>query len=56
MRDRVDVLEALWLWQTLRNWREVAKRMVRPNGISYTCDAIQAAVRRHDKHYRLHRT
>lgn len=48
MRDRIDVKEALRLWRIWRNWREVAARLVRPNGIPYTFDAVAKAVRRHD--------
>lgn len=49
MRDRIDVREALRLWWVWRNWREVAARLVRPNGMKYTHDAVSRAVRRFDK-------
>lgn len=49
MHDRIDVKEALRLWRVWQNWREVAVRLVRPNGMSYTAAAIAAAVRRHDR-------
>ena len=49
MRDRIDTREALRLWLIWRNWREVACRLVRPNGQNYTHDAVQKAVRRSDR-------
>lgn len=49
MRDRIDVQEAIRLWQVWRNWREVAARMVRPNGMKYAHDAVARAVRRADR-------
>lgn len=48
MRDRINVDEALRLWRVWQNWREVAVRLVRPNGQPYTFDAVAKAVRRHD--------
>lgn len=48
MRDQIDIDEAKRLYQILRNWREVARRMIRPNGMPYTFDAVQRAVRQHD--------
>lgn len=47
MRDRIDTREALRLWLIWRNWREVASRMIRPNGQTYTFDAVAAAVWRY---------
>jgi hypothetical protein len=44
MRDRIDTREALRLWLIWRNWRKVASRMARPNGQTYTPDAVQRAV------------
>lgn len=49
MRDRIDIAEALRLYHVWRNWREVAARMVRSNGMRFAHDAVQAAVRRHDR-------
>lgn len=49
MRDKIDIVEALRLYQILRNWREVACRMIRNNGMRFAHDAVQAAVRRHDR-------
>lgn len=48
MRERIDINEALRLYQIWRNWREVAARMIRDNGMRFAHDAVQAAVRRHD--------
>lgn len=47
MRDRIDTREALRLWLIWRNWREVACRMCRDNGQTYTADAVQKAVWRY---------
>lgn len=44
MRGRIDTREALRLWLIWRNWREVASRMSRDNGMTYTFDAVQKAV------------
>lgn len=44
MRDCIDTREALRLWLIWRNWRQVAHRLVRPNGQNYTADAVQKAV------------
>lgn len=49
MRDRIDTREALRLWLIWRNWREVASRMIRPSGQTYTTDAVQKAVRRYHR-------
>jgi hypothetical protein len=49
MRDRIDITDALRLYRIWRNWREVAKRMIRKNGMRFAHDAVQAAVRRHDR-------
>lgn len=49
MRDRIDIKEALRLDRVWMNWREVAKRMVRKNGMRFAHDAVQAAVRRYDR-------
>ncbi len=48
MRDRIDIQEAISLYCLWQNWRLVALRMVRKNGMRFATDAIQAAVRRHD--------
>lgn len=48
MRDRIDIDEALRLYRVFRNWREVARRMIRDNGMWFSTDAVQAAVRRYD--------
>lgn len=49
MRDRIDITEALRLYRVWHNWREVANRMVRKNGMRFAHDAVQKAVRRHDR-------
>jgi len=49
MRERIDIQEALRLYRIWRNWRQVALRMVRKNGMRFAHDAVQAAVRRHDR-------
>lgn len=49
MGDRIDITEALRLYSIWQNWREVACRMVRSNGMRFATDAVQAAVRRHDR-------
>lgn len=49
MRDRIDISEAIRLYRVWRNWRQVALRMVRKNGMRFAHDAVQAAVRRHDR-------
>lgn len=49
MRDRIDITEALRLYHVWRNWREVALRMVRSNGMRFCTDAVQRAVRKHDR-------
>lgn len=47
MRDKIDTREALRLWLIWRNWREVAYRLIRPSGQTYTTDAVQKAVWRY---------
>lgn len=47
MRDVIDTREALRLWLIWRNWREVACRLIRENGQTYTTDAVQKAVWRY---------
>ena len=49
MREQIDITEAVRLYQLWRNWREVAKRMVRKNGMQFTTQAVISAVRRHDR-------
>jgi hypothetical protein len=46
--NKIDVAEALRLYHVWRNWREVACRMIRKNGMRFATDAVQAAVRRYD--------
>jgi len=48
MRDRIDIQEAIRLYHVWRNWREVASRLTRPNGATFTTASIINAVRRHD--------
>jgi hypothetical protein len=48
MRERIDISEALRLYHVWRNWRQVALRMIRKNGMRFATDAVQAAVRKHD--------
>lgn len=49
MRERIDITEALRLYLVWQNWREVALRLVRKNGMRFAHDAVQKAVRRHDR-------
>jgi hypothetical protein len=49
MREQINIREAVRLYRILRTWREVADRMIRKNGMKFTHDAVQAAVRRHDR-------
>jgi hypothetical protein len=49
MRETIDITEALRLYHVWRNWREVAARMIRKNGMRFAHDAVQAAVRRQDR-------
>jgi len=48
MRNRIDIHEAISLYQIWQNWRLVALQMIRKNGMRFATDAVQAAVRRHD--------
>lgn len=49
MRERINIPEAIRLYRVWCNWREVALRLVRSNGTRFAHDAVQAAVRRHDR-------
>jgi hypothetical protein len=49
MRERIDISEALRLYRVWQNWREVACRMIRSNGMRFAADAVQSAVRRYDR-------
>jgi hypothetical protein len=49
MRERIDIPEALRLYHTWRNWRDVALRLPRKTRTPFAGDAVQAAVRRHDR-------
>lgn len=50
MREAIDIAEALRLYRELRNWREVARRLVRKkSAVPFTATAIQAAVRLYDR-------
>lgn len=49
MRERINISEALRLYHVWHNWREVACRLIRKNGMRFCADAVQAAVRRHDR-------
>lgn len=49
MRERIDIAEAIRLYDIWRNWREVARRLARRNGMKFTTQAIWFAVRRHDR-------
>ena len=48
MRDHIDTQEAIRLYRVWQNWREVAMRMIRANGMAYNAAAIGNAVRRYD--------
>jgi hypothetical protein len=47
--NKIDVKEALRIYNVWRDWNVVAEVLKRPNGLSYTTDAICKAVRRHDR-------
>lgn len=49
MRERIDIKEALRLYHTWRNWREVAKRLARTTRVSFRPESVQARVRLHDR-------
>lgn len=49
MRERINISAALRLYHVWRNWREVAKRLLRRNGMPFTADAVQKAVRNFDR-------
>lgn len=50
MRERIDIAEAIRLYRVWQNWREVAARLVRIHcSVRFTAEAVQAAVRRHDR-------
>lgn len=49
MQEQINIPEAIRLYRVWRNWRQVALRMVRRNGMRFAHDAVQAAVRRHDR-------
>lgn len=49
MREQIDIQKAIDLYHVWRSWREVAKRLVRSNGMKFAHDAVQSAVRRHDR-------
>lgn len=46
--NKIDVSEALRIYRVWRNWREVAKRLVRPNGMPFRTASVWLAVRRSD--------
>jgi hypothetical protein len=48
MRERIDTNEAIRLYHTWRNWRDVALRLPRKTRTPFAADAVRAAVRRHD--------
>lgn len=48
MRETIDINEALRLYHAWRNWREVAARMIRNNGMRFATDSVRSAVRRYD--------
>lgn len=49
MRERIDIEQAINLYRALGNWRAVAARLIRRNGMQFCADAVQRAVRRHDR-------
>jgi hypothetical protein len=53
MRERIDPVKAIRLYQAFKNWREVAKRMLHKSGMQFTTTAVQAAVRRYDQEGRM---
>lgn len=46
--NKINVKEAIRIYNVWRDWNFVAKLLTRPNGLPYTVDAICKAVRRHD--------
>jgi hypothetical protein len=49
MRERINIEEALRLYAIWQNWHEVARRLSRSTSMPFAHDAVQAAVRNHDK-------
>lgn len=49
MREKIDIMDAIRLYEELQNWREVSKRLIRKNGMRFAADSVQSAVRRHDR-------
>lgn len=49
MREQIDIPEAIRLYRVWNNWRLVALRLVRKNGMRFAHDAVQRAVRQHDR-------
>jgi hypothetical protein len=49
MRERINIAEALRLYQVWRNWREVAARLSRNSLTPFKTQSVIAAVRRHDR-------
>lgn len=47
--NKINAEEAIRLYGVWRDWHVVAEVLKRPNGLSYTTDAICKAVRRHDR-------
>ncbi len=49
MREAININEAIRLYNFWQNWREVAQRLPRSTSTPFAHDAVQAAVRNHDK-------
>ncbi len=49
MREKIDITEALRLYETLKHWGKVARWLTRKTRVPFTADAVRAAVRRHDR-------
>ncbi len=46
--NKIDVTEAIRIFNVWPDWKFVAEQLKRPNGTPYTIDAICKAVRRYD--------
>jgi len=49
MRERIDINEAIRLYRFWQSWRLVAQKLPRSTSTPFAHDAVQAAVRNHDK-------
>lgn len=49
MREKIDIAEAVRLYDIFRSWREVAAHLSRNTTAPFTADAVSSAVRRSDR-------